>query len=165
MSGRHPLKSKPHIEHGSRQNWVGRTQRDLRSGRRSAAESAACFTLPSRNVVHRSRVSVRHADQHTFENPMKKERSDKSLVGLAGEYHVLAQFAERGIVGALKGVSLQHDCDRSRGKGAARDFCGTKRNHVTSWKSIQREVEGSGTSRNLRGGDLRRRSIHRCRNP
>lgn len=32
---------------------------------------------------------------------MKKERSDKSLVGLAGEYHVLAQFAERGIVGAL----------------------------------------------------------------
>lgn len=32
---------------------------------------------------------------------MNAERTDKSLVGLAGEYHVLAQFAERGIVGAL----------------------------------------------------------------
>jgi len=32
---------------------------------------------------------------------MKKATSDKNLVGLAGEFHVLAQLAERGIVGAL----------------------------------------------------------------
>lgn len=32
---------------------------------------------------------------------MKKDSSDKNLVGLAGEFHVLAQLAERGIVGAL----------------------------------------------------------------
>lgn len=36
---------------------------------------------------------------------------DKSLIGLAGEYHVLAQLAERGIVGALtlghtKGIDI-----------------------------------------------------------
>jgi len=31
----------------------------------------------------------------------KKIPSDKNLVGLAGEFHVLAQLAERGIVGAL----------------------------------------------------------------
>jgi hypothetical protein len=42
---------------------------------------------------------------------MKKIRDDKSLVGLAGEFHVLAQLAERGIVGALtlghtKGVDI-----------------------------------------------------------
>jgi len=42
---------------------------------------------------------------------MKTIRDDKSLVGLAGEFHVLAQLAERGIVGALtlghtKGVDI-----------------------------------------------------------
>lgn len=41
----------------------------------------------------------------------KRTNSDKSLVGLAGEYHVLAQLAERGYVGALtlghtKGVDI-----------------------------------------------------------
>ena len=40
-----------------------------------------------------------------------KTTADKSLVGLAGEYHVLAQLAERGYVGALtlghtKGVDI-----------------------------------------------------------
>lgn len=41
----------------------------------------------------------------------RSDKGDKSLVGLAGEYHVLAQLAERGIVGALtlghtKGVDI-----------------------------------------------------------
>jgi hypothetical protein len=31
----------------------------------------------------------------------KRSALDKTLTGLAGEYHVLAQLAERGIVGAL----------------------------------------------------------------
>ena len=40
-----------------------------------------------------------------------RDGEDKSLVGLAGEYHVLAQLAERGLVGALtlghtKGVDI-----------------------------------------------------------
>ena len=40
-----------------------------------------------------------------------RQIEDKSLVGLAGEYHVLAQLAERGLVGALtlshtKGVDI-----------------------------------------------------------
>jgi hypothetical protein len=40
-----------------------------------------------------------------------KKIADKALVGLAGEYHVLAQLAERGYVGALtlghtKGVNI-----------------------------------------------------------
>ena len=42
---------------------------------------------------------------------MKTTHDDKSLVGLAGEYHVLAQLAERGIMGALtlghtKGIDI-----------------------------------------------------------
>lgn len=42
---------------------------------------------------------------------MKTIHHDKSLVGLADEYHVLAQLAERGIVGALtlgytKGIDI-----------------------------------------------------------
>ncbi len=36
-----------------------------------------------------------------MESSVKKTPSDKSLVGLAGEFHVLAQLAERGITGAL----------------------------------------------------------------
>jgi hypothetical protein len=41
----------------------------------------------------------------------KSDKGDKSLIGLAGEYHVLAQLAERGLVGALtlghtKGVDI-----------------------------------------------------------
>ena len=40
-----------------------------------------------------------------------KKSADKALVGLAGEYHVLAQLTERGYVGALtlahtKGVDI-----------------------------------------------------------
>jgi hypothetical protein len=42
---------------------------------------------------------------------VRRPADDKSLVGLAGEYHVLAQLAERGLVGALtlghtKGVDI-----------------------------------------------------------
>ena len=42
---------------------------------------------------------------------MTSNHDDKNLVGLAGEYHVLAQLAERGIVGALtlgrtKGIDI-----------------------------------------------------------
>jgi len=42
---------------------------------------------------------------------MAGDLKDKSLVGLAGEYHVLAQLAERGLIGALtlghaKGVDI-----------------------------------------------------------
>lgn len=42
---------------------------------------------------------------------MKSKRDDKNLIALAGEYHVLAQLAERGIVGALtlghtKGIDI-----------------------------------------------------------
>jgi hypothetical protein len=42
---------------------------------------------------------------------MSPKRDDKNLVALAGEYHVLAQLAERGIVGALtlghtKGIDI-----------------------------------------------------------
>lgn len=42
---------------------------------------------------------------------MPGDSYDKSLIGLAGEYHVLAQLAERGLVGALtlghtKGVDI-----------------------------------------------------------
>jgi hypothetical protein len=45
---------------------------------------------------------------------------DKALVGLAGEYHVLAQLAERGYVGALtlghtKGVDILVTNPRSGG--------------------------------------------------
>jgi hypothetical protein len=35
----------------------------------------------------------------TLEKP--ERAGDKALVGLAGEYHMLAQLAERGYVGAL----------------------------------------------------------------
>ena len=42
---------------------------------------------------------------------MKPKRDDKNLIALAGEYHVLAQLAERGILGALtlghtKGIDI-----------------------------------------------------------
>ena len=43
--------------------------------------------------------------------PKNQPKSDKNLVALAGEYHVLAELAERGIVGALtlghtKGIDI-----------------------------------------------------------
>ena len=40
-------------------------------------------------------------DDSPYDHVKTKKIADKALVGLAGEYHVLAQLAERGYVGAL----------------------------------------------------------------